>query len=265
MKPKITIIGAGNVGFHLAQRFHECGHHICQIFSRDASKVSRLAKLFNSQGTTNLKELSLDADVYILAIKDDALKFVTEEISFLKKYNKLIAHTSGSVPSTIFDHHFEHYGIFYPLQTFSTLQKVDFQQLPFCIYGNSPETEDILSKLAQSICPNVYLIDDKQRAILHVNAVIVNNFSNYLYNIAHHICQDQNVPFDILKPLIQETVRKITQSPPREVQTGPAVRKDVQTINRHLNFLEAYPEYHSIYQMLSAGITREFNKPTNAK
>lgn len=260
MVSKITIIGAGNVGFHLAQRLYSCGHKICQIFSRTEEKALRLAKMVHGTGIDNLNDLSLEADIYILAIKDDATSIITEKIAFLDCYDKIIAHTSGAVPSSIFQEHFKHYGIFYPLQTFSAKQQVDFQQLPFCIHGNSPATEETLKALAKSICPNVYLINDEQRAILHVTAVIVNNFSNYLYSIAHDICACQNLPFDILKPLIAETVRKIAQSPPKEVQTGPAARGDLSTIARHLQFLEQYPEYHQLYKMLSSGILKQIKK-----
>lgn len=260
MALKITVIGSGNVGFHLTQRLYECGHHICQVFSRTPTKASDLAKLVNASGISSLKNLSVDADVYILAIKDDSAKTITEEISFLGKYNKLVAHTSGSVSSNIFENIFNNYGIFYPLQTFSTTKKVDFEQLPFCIYGNTPSTESILFQLAQSICPNVYRINDEQRAILHVTAVIVNNFSNYLYSIAHDICSDQNVPFDILKPLIYETVRKIDLSNPKDVQTGPAVRGDLETIAKHIEFLKKYPDHQVLYELISSGIIKQIKQ-----
>lgn len=257
---KITVIGSGNVGFHLAQRLHESGHRICQVFSRTPTKAAHLANLVKASGISNLKDISLEADVYLLAIKDDSLKTVTEEISFLGKYNKLIAHTSGSVSSAVFENHFSRYGIFYPLQTFSTTKKVDFEQLPFCIYGNAPAAQDSLFQLAQSICPNVYAINDEQRSILHVTAVIVNNFSNYLYGIAHDICNDQDVSFDILKPLIHETVRKIDVSNPQDVQTGPAVRGDLDTIAKHIDFLKKYPDHQALYQLISTGIIKQIKE-----
>lgn len=260
MALKITVIGAGNVGFHLAQRLYEYGHCICQVFSRTPAKASHLAKLVKAKGISNLKDISLEADIYILAIKDDSIKIITEEISFLGKYNKLIAHTSGSVASDVFTKHFANYGIFYPLQTFSTTKKVDFEKLPFCIYGNNSSTEKQLFQLAESICPNVYLINDEQRAILHVTAVIVNNFSNYLYGIAHDICADQNVPFDILKPLIYETVRKIDLSSPQDVQTGPAVRGDLDTIAKHIEFLKKYPDHQALYELISSRIINQIKQ-----
>ena len=242
------------MGFHLAQRLKNCGHQICQVYSRINSKAERLATLTNSQAINELSALSSEADIYIIAIKDDALTSLAAQINCLNKSNKIIAHTSGSVPSTIFEAHFENYGVFYPLQTFSIQKKADFERLPFCIYGNTTFAESTLQNLAKSICPNVYLINDEQRSMLHLTAVIVNNFSNYLYGIAHEICTDKDISFDILKPLIQETVQKILEHEPKNVQTGPAVRGDSSTIAKHLDFLAAYPNYQKIYSLLSQGI-----------
>lgn len=262
MALKITIIGSGNVGYHLAKRLFSCGYQIRQVYSRTLSQATLVANLTNSEAVTDLSLLALDADIYILATKDDALKKLAEEITFLNKYNKIIAHTSGSVSSNIFEGLFDHYGVFYPLQTFSIQKEPNFEQLPFCIFGNTAETQKQLEELAKSICPNVYLINDQQRAVLHVSAVIVNNFSNYLYGIAHEICQDQQVSFDILKPLIAETVNKINLHAPIDVQTGPAARGDVSTMEKHLDFLEQYPEYQAVYKLMSAGIVN-WKHPNN--
>jgi predicted short-subunit dehydrogenase-like oxidoreductase (DUF2520 family) len=254
MFAKITIIGSGNVGYHLAQRLKACGHEICQVYSRTQTKSTALAKLTKSESINDLKLLSIEADIYIIAVKDDAVKTLAEEIYFLNDYNKIIAHTSGSLPSTVFEGLFKDFGVFYPLQTFSIQKEANFEKLPFCIYGNTAATEERLEALAKTICPNVYLVNDEQRSILHLTAVVVNNFSNYLYGIAHEICQDKNVSFDILKPLIQETVQKIKQSPPKDVQTGPATRGDSDTIDQHLKILEEYPNYQPIYKLLTKGI-----------
>jgi len=254
MFAKITVIGSGNVGYHLAQRLKACGHEICQVYSRTPTKSTTLSNLTNSQAINDLKLLSTDADIYIVAVRDDAVKTLAEEISFLNDYNKIIAHTSGSVPSTVFQGLFKNFGVFYPLQTFSIQKEANFEQLPFCIYGNTPSTEEKLELLAKTICPNVYLVNDEQRSTLHLTAVIVNNFSNYLYGIAHEICEDKNVSFDILKPLIEETVEKIKQHPPKDVQTGPAARGDSDTIGKHLKILKEYPNYQPIYELLTKGI-----------
>ncbi len=254
MNKKITIIGSGNVGFHLAQELFSFGHIICQVYSRKKEKADLLADLTNSEAINKVEDLSNEAELYILAISDNGLEKMAADISFLNKQKKIIAHTSGSVKCSIFEPYFDNYGVFYPLQTFSLQKEANFDKLPFCIYGNSENTERELVGLAKTICPNIFLTNDKQRSIIHVAAVIVNNFSNYLYSIAQDICEDHNIAFDILKALIEETAGKVQEYQPDEMQTGPAKRGDKNTIELHLQFLSGYPEYQKIYRMLSEGI-----------
>jgi predicted short-subunit dehydrogenase-like oxidoreductase (DUF2520 family) len=260
MISSISIIGAGNVGGHLAKRLHACGHRIVQIFSRTPAKAARLSELVGSQGISRLEDVQPTADLYILAITDDATESVTKRLSFLNQHQKLIVHTSGSVSSAIFEQVFDNYGIFYPLQTFSAAQAVDFERLPFCIYGNTLPNETALVELARSICPNVYRINDEQRGILHVTAVFANNFSNYLFSMAERICEEQQLPFELLLPLIRETVHKIERAAPSQVQTGPAVRGDTKTIARHETFLQQYPDYLQVYQLLTHQLQAQTKK-----
>ena len=260
MKKTITIIGAGNVGFHLAQQLFKCGHSINQVYSRKKEKAEKIAAITDSKAISNVEYLSIESEIYILTISDNALKDMTEKISFLNDKSKIIVHTSGSVSSRIFESYFDNYGVFYPLQTFSLQKKANFEKLPFCIYGNSEETERKLITLANSICPNVFKIDDKQRSVIHVAAVLVNNFSNYLYSIAYEICENNAVSFDLLKPLIKETAEKIQEHKPNEIQTGPAIRGDNNTIERHLQFLSEYSEYQNIYRILSKGLSEKAKK-----
>lgn len=251
MNIKISIIGAGNVATHLGQRFFDCKINVVNVFSRDFSKAEQLAERIEATPINDLSDLSDDADIFIVAVKDDAINEVAEQM-FIK--NKLVVHTSGATPSTVFKKAFERYGIFYPLQTFSVGQPVDFETLPICVDANSAKDLKLLEDLGKLICPNIYRIDDKERAILHVCAVMVNNFTNHLYTIANDILDHENISMNILKPLIQETVNKIQNNPPKEMQTGPAIRKDSQTIEKHLDFLEKYPNYQMIYKMMSESI-----------
>ncbi|MCP4441361.1 MAG: DUF2520 domain-containing protein [Aureispira sp.] len=254
MYPSISIIGAGNVGHHLTLKLHQQGYNIHQVFSRKLPKAQALAKQVNTEACNHVEEINREADIYIVAIKDDGIASMAEQLSFLNQDHKIVAHTSGATPMTVFDGHFENFGIFYPLQTFSIQKEVNFEQLPFCIDGSNTQTKATLTQLAQSICPNVYDISDQQRNVLHVTAVMVNNFTNHLFAVAQQICKEQQVPFEILHPLIQETTEKIKHTSPKAAQTGPAIRGDQQTIERHLNFLNAYPNYQKIYKMLSQSI-----------
>jgi predicted short-subunit dehydrogenase-like oxidoreductase (DUF2520 family) len=253
---KITIIGAGNVATQLTKRLHEKEHNILQIFNRNLENVRLLAEAVKAEAIDDFQKINLESDVYIIAISDDAIAAVAEKLSKILPKTAIIAHTSGATSIKVFQPFFENYGVFYPLQTFSKDRKSDFEKLPFCIEGVNQNTENQLVALANSICPNVYLINDKQRSVLHVAAVFANNFTNYLLAISDEIVTKENIPFDLLKPLINETIAKISENSPKSMQTGPARRGDKATLENHQAYLEQYPNYQKIYKLLSESIER---------
>lgn len=253
---RVSLIGAGNVGYHLAQRFTEKGVNLCQIFSRDSNKVNLLAAELGTEGINDLRALSDEADLYILAVKDDAIAKVAAQLDYLNKGNRIFAHTSGATSSAVLAPYFNNYGIFYPLQTFSRTIPIDFDQLPLCIYGSDVNANQQLTQLAKIICPNVYHLDDQQRRVLHVGAVMVNNFTNHLFAVTSEICKKEKLPFELLKPLIRETVNKLTYLDPKSAQTGPAARGDQGTIDTHLKYLDNFPAYQELYRLLSTSISQ---------
>ena len=188
-----------------------------------------------------MSEISTAAELYILAVSDDAIPLVAKQLSSHLSHNALVVHTSGNTPSSILSDHFQHCGIFYPLQTFSIERQANFEQIPICIDSPHPKDLKLLEWVAQQISPKVYPITDEQRAILHLAAVFVNNFTNHLFYISEDILEQEQLPFDLLKPLIAETFAKIQTHRAKEVQTGPAIRGDVMSINRHLKYLESFP------------------------
>ena len=251
---KITIIGAGNVATQLAKRFYEKQCKILQVFNRTLENAQTLASLVNSEAIYNPKEINLNADFYIIAVNDDVIEHTAKQLSLILPKDKIIVHTSGATSSKVLQSCFENYGVFYPLQTFSKSQNADFDRLPICIHGSNDVTKNQLLTLAQTICPNVHFIDDEQRSTLHVAAVFANNFTNHLFAISERIATDANIPFDLLKPLINETVAKINENKPLLMQTGPAKRGDIKTLDRHIEYLKQYPTYHQIYALLSKDI-----------
>ncbi len=249
----IVLIGAGNMGTHLGKALHQAGHKIVQVFSRTRPRAEKLAKLLGTSYTTQLHRISDEADLYIVAIHDDGIAGLAENLSS-RLSDKLIVHTSGATASTVFDGYFERFGAFYPLQTMTVGKAVDFTTLPICIDAKKPADADGLFDLAKTLTPKVYRVTDEQRQMLHVAAVFVNNFSNHLYHIASDILQKENLDFDILKPLILETALKVQHAEPKDMQTGPAARGDQQVIERHLKYLEEFPEYKKVYEVISGGI-----------
>ena len=245
---KVVILGNGNVARHLAKVFIKADAiELVQIYTRKT--VSKYFIKKNIEITHNLSKLK-NADVYIIAISDDAIANFSKQIE-LK--NKLVVHTSGSVAMQDLLCNTRK-GVFYPLQTISKNTKIKFKKIPICLESENETDYLLLEKLAFSISKKVYKIDSEQRKKLHLAAVFVNNFTNHLYKIGNDICKSKQVSFDILKPLIQETARKIKYLSPKKAQTGPAIRKDEKTIENHLKLLDK--EQQKIYTLLSNSIKK---------
>ena len=244
---RVSIIGSGNVAQHLIVAFSKTTDiELVQVFARKDAAVAHLTspdKIY-----TNFNDI-IAADLFIIAITDDAITEVSAAIPFS---SELVVHTSGSVSIEAIDNK-NRPGVFYPLQTFSKSKEVDFKTIPICIETKNEKDFQILEKVAKSISNTVYKINSEQRKALHIAAVFVCNFVNHLYQIGNNICIKNDLPFDILKPLIQETANKILTLSPNQAQTGPAKRKDIQTINAHLNFLSD-DNQKEIYKMLTKSI-----------
>ena len=244
---RVSIIGSGNVAQHLIVAFSKTTDiELVQVFARKDAAVAHLTspdKIY-----TNFNDI-IAADLFIIAITDDAITEVSAAIPFS---NELVVHTSGSVSIEAIDNK-NRPGVFYALQTFSKSKEVDFKTIPICIETKNEKDFQILEKVAKSISNTVYKINSEQRKALHIAAVFVCNFVNYLYQIGNDICIENDLPFDILKPLIQETANKILTLSPNQAQTGPAKRKDIQTINAHLSFLSD-DNQKEIYKMLTKSI-----------
>lgn len=163
-----------------------------------------------------------------------------------------MVHTSGSTDINVLDSK-NRKGVFYPLQTFTKNKSVDFSQIPICIETEVPSDFEIIEKLAKSVSNSVYLINGNQRKALHVSAVFVCNFANHLFTIGNTICVENNIPFEILQPLIKETAEKIQSLSPSEAQTGPAIRNDQKTIEKHIDFL-TNENQKEIYKILTKSI-----------
>ena len=244
---RLSIIGSGNVAQHLILAFQKAnGVQLVQVMAHRRETVAHL--LDAAQIVSDVNQLD-ETDFYIIAVTDESIAEVSNQIPW---HHKLVAHTSGSVAmSALSDHNRK--AVFYPLQTFSKNKTVDFKNIPMALESENPDDFKILEKIAKSISDQVFSIDSQQRRALHVAAVFVNNFTNHLYNIGADICKEHQLHFDILKPLIAETTAKIMVLSPSEAQTGPAKRKDQQTIDGHLSLLKDEKQ-NAIYTLLTQSI-----------
>lgn len=254
---KVVIIGSGNVAQHLILAFQnqadlESQIELVQVFARHRESLTPLFDL--EKITSDFNEIK-PADVYIIAVSDDAISEVSTQLPF---ENQLVVHTSGSVPLENLNSK-NRRGVFYPLQSFSKNKAIDFKTVPLCLEAENETDLELLQKLAQKLSQSVYEINSIQRKTLHVAAVFVNNFVNHLYQIGESICIENQVPFEILKPLIQETAAKINWLSPKEAQTGPAKRNDGQTIEAHKEFLKDQNQ-NQLYTILTQSIQNNGKK-----
>ena len=247
---KISIIGAGNVATNLALALKKAGHEIVQVYNRSDDAGKELAHTVAASFTSNAADL-LDADVYIVAVKDDVIAEIAE---YLKLADKIVAHTSGTNSKDLLATASSNYGIFYPLQTMKKNSKVDFKSVPLLVEGSDDATVATLEALAKTISQNVHRVDEEQRKWIHVAAVFANNFTNHLYIVSESILLGQGLPFDILKPLIYRSIENLQQNSPAELQTGPAARGDMQTIEKHLMLLGDDIRLQKIYEILTQSI-----------
>ena len=233
---KIVLLGAGNLGIHLCRALQNKEDlQLIQWYNRSLNNLEKESVPFAV--TQNLNDI-IEADLYIISVSDSVIPAISKALEGKKG---LIAHTAGSISMEVLGAHKNH-GIFYPLQTFSKQKEVDFNQIPLCLEANQQENLNLLKKVAQAIGGPVHLIDSAQRKALHVAAVFVNNFTNYLYTIGEELCKAHKVPFSVLQPLIAETADKIKHLPPSAAQTGPAARGDQKTIENHLELLDTYQQ-----------------------
>lgn len=243
----LSIVGSGNVAFHLISALKEAkGIQLTQVCARNPERIKHL---IGEDKIVSTPDALQPVDLCIITVSDKAIPEISEAIPFQQR---LVAHTSGSVSiKALSDKNYR--AVFYPLQTFSVDKTVDFEQIPICLEAERAEDLDLLEEIASSISKSVYHVDSEQRKALHIAAVFVNNFVNQLYRIGFDICQSRNIPFDILKPLILETADKIRFLTPAEAQTGPAKRKDEQTIATHLAALNDQQQ-KAIYTLMTQTI-----------
>ncbi|MDP4222604.1 MAG: F420-dependent NADP oxidoreductase [Bacteroidota bacterium] len=254
---RISFVGAGNVSGALCRQFFESGHDIRIIVSRTEKTGRALAGSCNAEWSSD-PDFGDTSDVIITAVPDDETKGVLHRIKCSEK--TIIAHTAGSLGFEVFPENVRHKGIFYPLQTFSENRKTDFRDLPFLLEASDPFTSELLENLTQSTGGNVYFVGTGQRRLIHVAAVFVNNFTNYMLTAGNRIIQKADMPFEVLYPLIEETINKAKEIGPEGSQTGPAARLDIGTFERHIDLLSFSPELQQIYREITDSIIRFYNK-----
>jgi predicted short-subunit dehydrogenase-like oxidoreductase (DUF2520 family) len=248
---KLVLIGSGNTAHILGQKSVNAAHEVLQVYSRDPRHAADLALILKTESTSNPAQIIPGADLYLVAVKDEALYEVS---SWLKLHTALVAHTAGTVTINTLKGVSSNFGVLYPLQS---LRKEVYQmpQIPLLIDANTPGNLNILRNFGESISDIVVAADDDYRRKIHLAATSANNFTNYLFTLTENFCRSEKVDFRLLFPLIRETVDRLDQHSPADMQTGPAIRNDYATIDTHMKMLQGYPEFRTIYQLFTDQIS----------
>lgn len=252
---KIAFIGSGNLATHLSLALKAAGEEIIQVYSRTDAHAKELADKLGCIHTTNLDKIYLNADVYILSVKDDAISQIADSICH-KCPHALFVHTAGSVLMDIFKGKANHYGVFYPMQTFSKARKVYFRPIPCFIEASSNEDLAIIRSLAESISDHVVDCDSEKRKKLHLAAVFACNLTNHCYRLAERVLQEEEIDWKLYLPLIDETAQKVSEMSPKDAQTGPMVRYDVNVMNRQLALIPD-ERTRQIYRLMAESIHKD--------
>lgn len=270
---KIVLIGAGNLATHLGKALHAAGHDMLQVFSRTMQSAETLASLLDAEPLTDIAQVRDDADVYIFSVKDSALVQLVAQlcrheadglgedgaVNALRKAKKgelerVFLHTAGSMPMSVFKGMAQHYGVLYPMQTFSKQREVDFSIIPCFVEANDEFAQKQIEGMAREISGRVYQLSSEDRKYLHLSAVFACNFANHCYAISQELLEEHGIPFDVMLPLINETAAKVHEMKPKDAQTGPAVRYDENVIGKQSKLLENHPHFKKVYDSMSKSI-----------
>jgi predicted short-subunit dehydrogenase-like oxidoreductase (DUF2520 family) len=255
----VSFIGSGNLAWHLAPALDNTDFAVKEIYSRNLKNAAALVEKLYQATTKPTLDFSISPSrIFIIAVPDDAIADVVHEITLPE--NSFLFHTSGSQPlSTLAYAPTENIGVLYPLQTFSKGKKIDFREVPFFLESENSAAEKMLMTMAKSIARKIYKVTSEKRKALHVAAVFASNFTNHMLTLSKGIMTDNKLDFDLLKPLIAETINKSLTMEPDEAQTGPAKRGDLEILDNHLEFLSSDETVAEIYKVISQHIVDRYN------
>lgn len=248
---RVVIIGAGNVASVLGRRIKRAGHDVIQVISRSYEPARQLADELGCGASNDFTQLDKTGELFLVAMSDAALNDLKEKINV---GDKLVVHTAGAVNKDVLKDVSTNYGVIYPLQSLRKENSNDSLVIPLLIDAINDYSIRLINDFAISISPVVSYTQDEQRLKLHVGAVLTNNFTNHLYCLAQEYCEKERIDFKLLLPLIGETAARLNDHSPCDMQTGPAARKDVLTLDKHLRLLTAYPKLRTLYLRMTDSI-----------
>lgn len=254
----VTIIGSGNVATVMGKVLTEKGYVIAEVYSRNPSHAAILAKQLQANAVSNITMLDRNSDVYLIAVADDALAELASQLSLP---NKLVMHTAGSVSKEILKTASDSYGVLWPMKMIRKPMKT-LEPVTIVVDGNTESSIKQVEQFAGIFSPTITRADDAMRSKMHMLAALLSNFTNHLYHLAADYCEAEQIDFSVFYPIIEATALEIRENHPKNVQAGPAIRGDSQTIEKHVQILEKYPQMRQVYEAMTESIGKSFGNKT---
>lgn len=254
---KITLIGSGNLAWHLAQALENIGHSIVEVYSKELKNAEKLcSKLYDANPTDDLDFSQSEAELFIVAVSDSAIPEVLNELNLPEP--SVIAHTSGTESIDVFKTLQNPCGVLYPIQTFTKSRKIEFKEIPISIEFSDRISQTTIQNIANSLSRKTFNHSTEQRRVIHLASVFAANFTNHILTISKGLLESNDLSFELVKPLISEAVGKALNIGPEHSQTGPAKRKDFNTIEKHLDYLSEEQGLTNIYQAITDDIIKTY-------
>lgn len=254
----VSFIGSGNLAWHLAPALDNTDYPVREVYSRNERNAEALAERLYDAGVQSTLDFSDSSSrIFIVAVPDDAISDIVAEV--VLPAGAILLHTSGSQPlDALSNARTDRTGVFYPLQTFTKGRKIDMGEVPVFVEGNDKETEQIVFAMAKSVSGRVYRMKSHERRVLHMAAVFASNFTNHMLTLSRDIMLAHGLDYELLKPLILETIGKSLTAGPEQSQTGPAKRGDLETLDKHMELLGDDPALSEIYRVISQHIVDRY-------
>ncbi|NJN41631.1 MAG: DUF2520 domain-containing protein [Flammeovirgaceae bacterium] len=255
----VAIIGTGNVAWHLAPALDNAGYSVREVYGRDKKNSKALTgRLYQATDHSSLDFSQSRTSIFIIATADSAIEEIAQEIILPEE--AVLVHTSGSQPMRILEFTAaSKIGVFYPLQRFRKSSRIRFEDVPIFIETEDDEVNAVLQTMAKTISKHVQPITSVQRMALHIAATIASTFTNHMLTISKDIVQQNHLDYNLLKPLISETLSHSLENDPTRAQTGPAIQEDFQVLDQHVEFLQEQPAVAEIYRIVSQHIIDRFH------
>jgi len=250
----ITVIGTGNVALQFSKLFLKNKFKIDGIYGRSNFSDSQID---NELYTDKVSNISKKSDLYLVAVSDDAY---IELLKNIPLKNKFIVHTSGSLVSEMLNSFSKRWGCLYPLQTIKKNQLIEWDNIPFFIEASNDNDLELLTNFCNANNLNYSVKNSNHRNQTHIAAVATNNFIYYLLSTIKEYCDKNKINFENLKPLMDQSLKNVLNFPAHQLQTGPAIRKDLKLIEKHIESLKSENDLKEIYQLFSEKIIKKHHE-----